>query len=95
MMGYSKGFWIGIIFFIIGILMILLGSPPQLELLGSVCSIGFMWAIAEKVTSPVVGILRELHNDHATLHKDHQELLKTLHKDHREILKVLRRGSRA
>jgi hypothetical protein len=54
-----------------------------------------MWAIAEKVTSPVVGILRELHNDHATLHKDHQELLKTLHKDHREILKVLRRGSRA
>jgi uncharacterized membrane protein len=84
-MGYTKGFWIGIIFFIIGILMILLGSPPQLELLGSVCPIaGFMWAIAEKVSSPVVGILRELHNDHATLHKDHQE-----------ILKALRRRSRA
>jgi hypothetical protein len=88
-MGYTRGFWIGIIFFIIGILMILLGSPPQLELLGSVCSIaGFMWAIAEKVTSPVVGILRELHDD---LHNGHA----ALHKDHQEILKALRRRSRA
>jgi len=89
-MGYTKGFWIGIIFFIIGILMILLGSPPQLELLGSVCSIaGFMWAIAERVTPPVVGILRELHKSMGELHNDHV----TLHKDHQEILKALRRRS--
>jgi hypothetical protein len=97
---YTKGFWIGMIFFIIGILMILLGSPPQLELLGSVCSIGFMWAVAERIASPVVGILHELHESMRALHQDFQNLRQdlhdgyaSLHKDHQEILKALRRRS--
>jgi hypothetical protein len=102
-MGYTRGFWIGIIFFIIGILMILLGSPTQFELLGSVCSIaGFMWAVAEKVTSPVVGTLHELHRSVEALHQDFQALRQdfhdghaSLHKDHQEILKALQRRSRA
>jgi len=45
-MGYPKQFWIGMAFFIIGLLMIWLGSPTQLEMTGSVCSIaGFIWGV--------------------------------------------------
>jgi len=93
-MGYTKGFWIGIIFFIIGILMILLGSPPQLELLGSVCSIaGFMWAVAERIASPVVGILHELHESMRALRQEFHDGFASLYKDHQEILKALQRRS--
>jgi hypothetical protein len=103
MMEYSKGFWLGLILFIVGLLMIWLGSPTQLEMTGSVCSIaGFMWMIAEKIASPIAKLLesihRDLHADHlkmldtlGTLHKDHAKILDTLgtlHKDHVKILKI-------
>jgi signal transduction histidine kinase len=54
-------------FFIIGLLMIWLGSPTQLEMTGSVCSIagfiwGVVWAATERITSPItreIGQMRE------------------------------------
>ena len=63
-MGYPRQFWIGMAFFIIGLLMIWLGSPTQLEMTGSVCSIaGFIWGVVWAAVSPVTQEIRQMRED--------------------------------
>ena len=81
---FSPWGWAGLALFILGIVLIIIGSPAKVELIGSLCSIGgLIWVVVER---GFTNIRREMRDMRQEMREGFEGLPKRIAEELRELL---------